>query len=63
MESYQEGMVSLVEHKKTIRGLKEKWAEELMTQKLREEELQKELRELKKFKSMLEEKDQMYALS
>ena len=45
-------MVSLTEHRKTIRGLKEKWAEELMTQKLQEEELQKELREMKKFKSM-----------
>ena len=57
MERYQEGMVSLAEHRKTIRELKEKWAEELMTHKCCEEELQKELRELKKFKSMQEEKD------
>ena len=34
VERYQEGMVSLTEHKNTIKGLKEKWAEELMTQKL-----------------------------
>ena len=57
MEICQEGMVSLTKHKNTIRGLKEKWAEEHMTQILREEELQKELREMKKFKSMQEEKD------
>ena len=30
VEEYQEGMVSLTEYKKTIRGLKEKWAEEHM---------------------------------
>ena len=63
VESYQEGMVSLAELKKTIKGLKEKWAKEIMTQKLCEEELQKELREMKKFKSMQVEKYQLYALS
>ena len=52
MERYQEGMVSLPEHRKIIRELKEKWAEDLMTQKIGVEELQKELKELKKFKSM-----------
>ena len=50
-------MVSLTEYKKTIKGLKEKWVEEHMTQRLWEEELQKELRELKNFKSMQKEKD------
>ena len=45
-------MVSLDEHRKTIRELKEKWSEELMSQKLHGEELQKEQKELKKFKSM-----------
>ena len=49
VEEYQEGIVSLTEHKKTIRRLEEKWAEERMTQRLREEELQSNLRELKKF--------------
>ena len=34
-----------------------------MTQKIYEEELKKELRELKNFKSMQVEKDQKYALS
>ena len=33
-----------------------------MTQELRGEELQKELKELKKFKSMQVEKDQLYTL-
>ena len=63
MERYQEGMVSLTEHRKTIMELKNKWAEELMSQKLRGEELQKDLKELKKFKSMQVEKDQLYTLS
>ena len=57
VERYQEGMVSFAEHRKTIREMKEKWAKELMTQKIREEELQKELRELKRFQSMQAEKD------
>ena len=56
-------MVSLTEHRNSIRELKEKWVEERMTQILREEELQKELRELKNFQSMQKEKDHMYALS
>ena len=52
VERYQEGMVSLAKHRNTIRELKEKWAEELMTQKLHGEELQKELKEMKNIKSM-----------
>ena len=63
VEEYQEGMVSLTEHKNTIRILEVKWVEERMTQRLREEELQSNLRELKKFQSMQKEKEQMYALS
>ena len=63
MERYQEGMVCLAEHIKIIRELKEKWEKELMTQKIYGEELQKELKELKKFKSMQVEKDQLYTLS
>ena len=38
VEEYQEGMVSLTEHKKTIKGVKEKWVEECMAQRLREED-------------------------
>ena len=45
-------MVPLVEHRKTIRELKERWEEELMFQKFHWEEIQKELKDLKKFKSM-----------
>ena len=56
-------MVPLAKHRKTIRELKEKWAEELMSQKLCGEELEKELKELKKFKSMQVEKDQLYTIS
>ena len=39
VERYQEGMGSLVEHRNTIRELKERWAEEIMSQKLHGEEL------------------------
>ena len=56
-------MVPLVEHRKTIRELKERWEEELMSQKFHWEELQKELKEMKKFKSMQVEKYQLYTLS
>ena len=63
VDKYQEGMIPLVDNEKTIRELREKWAEELIFQKLRWEEIQKELKELKKFKSMQVEKDQLYTLS
>ena len=63
MDKYQEGMIPLADHEKTIRELREKWAKELMFQKLRWEEMRKELKELKKFKSMQKEKDQLYILS
>ena len=56
-------MISLSEHRKIIRGLEENWARERMTQRIREEELQSNLRELKKFQFMQKEKEQMYALS
>ena len=56
-------MVPLTEHRKTIRELKERWAEELVFHKFHWEEIQKELKELKKFKSMHVEKDQLYTLS
>ena len=52
VERYHEGMVPLAKHRKTITELKERWAEELMFQKFHWEEIQKELKELKKFKSM-----------
>ena len=49
VDRYQEGMVPLVEHIKTIRELREIWAEELTLWRFCWEEVQKEL---KKFKSM-----------
>ena len=63
MERYQEGRVSLTEHRNTIRELKERCTEELMFQKLYWEEITKEIKELKKFKFMQVEKDQLYTLS
>ena len=63
MDRCPKGMVSLDEHKKTITELNEKWVEEIVSQKFHGEELQKELKELKKFKFMQVEKDQLYTLS
>ena len=63
VDKYQEGIIPLIDHKNTISELREKWVEDLMFQKLRWEEIQKELKELKNFKSMQVEKDQMYTLS
>ena len=63
VDRYQEGMIPLVQHRNTIRELREIWAEELMFHKFRWEEIQKELKELKKLKSMQVEKDQLYTLS
>ena len=63
MNKYLEGMIPLAHHEKTIRELREKWAEELMLQKLRWEEMWKELEELKNFKPMQKEKDQLHILS
>ena len=63
VDKYQEGMIPLADHEKTIRELREKWPKELMFQKLQWEGIQKELKELKKFKSMQVEKDQLYTLS
>ena len=56
-------MIALSEHRKIIKALEEKWAEERMGHRVQEEELQNKLRELKKFQSMQQEKEQMYTLS
>ena len=55
-------MVSLVEYRKTIKESREKWEEEIIFQRFHWEEVQKELKELKKFKSMQKEKDQLCTL-
>ena len=39
VDKYQEGMIPLADHEKTIIELREKWAEDLMFQKLRWEEI------------------------
>ena len=56
-------MIPLVEHINIMRELREIWAKELTFQRCHWEEVQKELKELKKFKSMQKEKDQLYTLS
>ena len=52
-------MVPLYEYRKTINKLREKWVEELIFWKFQWDSVQKELKELRKFKSMQQEKDQM----
>ena len=56
-------MIALSEHRKIIKALEERWDEERMAHRIREEELQSKLKELKKFQSMQREKEQMYTLS
>ena len=56
-------MIALSEHRRIIKELEERWAEERMAHRIREEELQSKLKELKKFQSMQREKEQMYTLS
>ena len=63
VEELQKGMIALSEHRKIIKALEEKWAEECMGHRVQEEELQNKLRELEKFQSMQQEKEQMYTLS
>ena len=41
VDNYQEGMIPLIDHEKTIRELREKWEKELMFQKLQWEYIQK----------------------
>ena len=57
VEELQKGMIALSEHRKIIKALEEKWAEECMGHRVQEEELQNKLRELKKFQSMQQEKE------
>ena len=63
VEEHQTSMIALSEHRKIIKALEERWAEERMAHRIREEELQSKLRELKKFQSMQREKEHMYTLS
>ena len=60
VDIYHKGMIPLDQHKKTIKELRGKWAEELIYQRCHWEEVNKELN---KFKSMQKEKDQLYSLS
>ena len=57
---YDKGMIYFFEHKKTIEELRENWDEDIFFQKIRWEKLQEELKELRKYKSMQKEKEQMY---
>ena len=57
------GMVPCIENRKNINELREKQVEEIIFQRFHWEEVQRELKELNKFKSMQKEKDQLYAFS
>ena len=63
MEENQKKTIALDEHKIIIRALEEQGDEERMGHRVQVEELQKEMKKLKKFSSMQKDKDQMYALS
>ena len=60
---YDKEIIYLAEHKKTIHELREKWGEYIFFQKICWEKMQGELKELKKFKSMQKDKEQMFALT
>ena len=47
-----EGMITMPTHMKVIKKIREKWAEEMTFQRFHWEELQTELKELRKFKTM-----------
>ena len=52
----EDGMIPLPLHRKEIKELRERWVEELTFQRLRQENLQEELKELRKLTSMKKEK-------
>ena len=49
---FGEGVIPLPSHMKTIKDIREKWDEEITFQIFRWEELEKELNELRKLKTM-----------
>ena len=57
-----EGMIPLPTHRKSIKELREKWVEELTFQRFHWEKLQTGLKEQRRYKTMKQEKEQMYAL-
>ena len=63
VEENKKKTIALDEHKRIIRALEEQGAEERMGHKVQVEELQQEIKKLKKFSSMQKDKDQMYDLS
>ena len=56
-------MIALYVNKNAIQGLKEKWVEELFFQKFCWEKLQEEVKELRRYKSIKKEKEQMDTLT
>ena len=59
----EKGMIPLYVNKKAIEGVKENSVEELFFQKFCWEKLQEEVKELRKYKSMKKEKEQMDTLT
>ena len=59
----QKKMIALSEHKRIIRALEEQGGEEHMAHRVQIEELQNQIKELKKFQSMKKNKEQIYTLS
>ena len=57
VEENQKKMIALSEHKRIIRALEEQGAEERMAHRVQVEEMQNQIKELKKFQSMKKDKD------
>ena len=60
---FDEGMISLTEHKNIIQELREQWVKEIFFKKIRWEKMQEKLKELKKYESMEKDKEQMLTLA
>ena len=60
---FDEGMISLIDHKNISQELREQWAKEIFFQKIRWEKMQEKLKELRKYESMEKEKEQMLTLT
>ena len=60
---FDEGTISLTEHKNIIQELREQWAEVIFFLKIRWEKMQENLKELKKYESMEKDKEHMLTLT
>ena len=60
---FDEGIISLNEHKNIIQELREQWAEDIFFQKIQWEKMHEKLKELKKYEPMEKDKKNMLTLT